>query len=104
MIGNIIKTIIAFFVYMAVISVVNPLATLITGAVAGNQFYNSATSYLTTSFVFTMNNTVYFLATFGFLVSLFVIWKKKLEEFIAASTALLLLVVKKYLLVSRVMV
>jgi len=92
MISNLIKTTIAFFVYMAVISVINPLATLITGAVAGNQFDNSAASYLTTSFVFTMNNTVYFLATFGFLMSLFVIWKKKLEEFIAASTALLLLV------------
>jgi hypothetical protein len=92
MISNIIKTVIAFFVYMAVISVVNPLATLITGAVAGNQFDNSAASYLTTSFVFTMNNTVYFLATFGFLMSLFVIWQNKIKEFITASTALLLLV------------
>jgi hypothetical protein len=92
MISNLIKTVIAFFVYMAVISVVNPLATLITGAVAGNQFDNSATSYLTTSFVFTMSNVIYFVSTFGLFFALFAIWQNKIKEFIAASTALLLLV------------
>jgi len=40
-----------------------------------------------------MFNTLYFVATFGFLMSLFAIWMKTLKEFIAASVALGLLFV-----------
>jgi len=92
MISNIIKSLVAIMVYMAIIAIVNPLATLVTGVVAGNQFDNSSMSYLSSTFVFAMVNTVYFVSTFGFLMSLFMIWMKTLKEVIAASTALLLLV------------
>jgi len=93
MISNIIKTLVATMAYLVFISLVNPLATLITGVVAGGQFDNSSMSYLSATFVFTMFNTLYFVATFGFLMSLFAIWMKTLKEFIAASVALGLLFV-----------
>jgi len=92
MISNIIKSLVAMMVYLVLISLINPFATLITGAVAGGQFDNSSMSYLSATFVFTLFNTLYFVATFGFLMSLFAIWMKTLKEFIAASTVLLLLV------------
>jgi len=92
MIGNIIKSLVAVMVYMVIIAIVNPLATLVTGVVAGSQFDNSSMSYLSATFVFTLFNTLYFVATFGFLMSLFAIWMKTLKEFIAASTVLALLI------------
>ena len=59
MIGRIFITVLAFIAYSWIAGLFDPIATLVTGSVAGNQFDSSNASYLNTMAIFSLMSWVF---------------------------------------------
>ena len=88
MFKRIVSTVLAFIAYGFVTGIFNPVATLITGSVAGDQFKNSDMSYLNTMATFTLTSSFGLMITAGFLFVLALIWWKPVKSFYTAMAIL----------------
>lgn len=74
MIGRIFSTILAFIAYSWIAGLFDPIATLVTGSVAGNQFDSSNASYLNTMATFSLMSRTGILFIGMFVATLVSIW------------------------------
>jgi hypothetical protein len=74
MLKRLLVTAMAFVVYGIAQMVFNPLATIISGDVAGHQFDNSDISYIGTMATFSILNGIGGFISLGLIVALVIIW------------------------------
>ena len=86
MVRRIIAAVIAVLVFGWAIMAYTPQATLITGNVAGRQFENSDSAYLTAVYTMSIFNTVNVLLTLALLGVLALIWFKPVRDLIKQIT------------------
>ena len=90
MLSRIIGTVMALAAYSSIAALYSPLATLISGKVAGDQFANSDVSYLTTTYTFSALSGVGSIISLALLATLALIWYKPIRAaFTTASTTAL---------------
>ena len=94
MFSRIIGTIVALTAYSSIAALYSPIATLISGQLAGNQFASSDAAYLTTVYAFSALSGVGSAMSLALLAVLALIWYKPIRAAITAvsTTAMIALV------------
>jgi len=87
-IGRIISTVVTLLVYGGVMSLYNPVSTLVQGAVAGQQFENSNTAYLQSVYTFSFFSGASTILTLLAAAIILFIWLKPLRALITHMTTL----------------
>jgi len=86
MISRIFGSFLALVIYGFLMNLYNPIATLITGQAAGNQFANSDAAYLTTMYTFSLFSGANALLSIALFIVLIAIWVKPTKNFFVAMT------------------
>ena len=86
MISRIIGTIVALAVYSSIAALYSPIATLVSGQLAGNQFANSDAAYLTTVYAFSALSGVGIAMSLALLAVLALIWYKPIRSAVTAAS------------------
>ena len=87
MISRIMLTLASLFGYSFLTNLYGPVAQLVTGKVAGDQFQNSDVAYLKTMYTFSFFNGVNSIFSLALLLVLIAIWFKPVKSGIAAMIA-----------------
>jgi len=83
MFGRVLATVFTFLVYLGINALYTPQAALISSKIAGQQFEDSDSSYLTAVYGLHMLNGIGLIISLGFLLILVAIWYKPVRKFLA---------------------